>query len=240
MKAIITFHSIDDRETVLSFPTAMFADMITGLLDKGVSICTLDQLILPETDNAVSITFDDGMQSVYKNALPVLADAKVPSHIYLTTGYVGGQNKWPTQPESAPVFEMMGWHEIEACVKGGMYIENHTVSHPDLRMLGRSKIEDECERADSCIAEHFGSRPRHFAYPYGTYNSNVSTIVSGRYKTCVTTKLLPLGREIVAAELPRLDSYYLQNRWLYNHLFSPVSSSYLFGRHILRVIRRAF
>jgi len=238
MKAIITFHSIDDRGTVLSFPPAMFADMINSLLVKGISICTLDKLMLPETDNAVTLTFDDGMQSVYKNALPVLSGAHVPAHLYLTTGHIGADNRWPTQPPNAPVFEMMGWHEIEACVKGGMHIENHTVSHPDLRMLGRSEIEDECEQADSSIAEHFGSRPEHFAYPYGTYNSNVSAIVSKRYQTCVTTELLPLGRELVAAELPRLDSYYLQNRWLYNHLFSPVSSSYLFGRHILRVIQR--
>jgi len=223
----------------LSFSPEMFADMVGCFLNNGISICTLDHLLLSETDNAVTITFDDGMQSVYKNALPVLADAKVPSHLYLTTGYVGGQNKWPTQPNSAPVFKMMGWHEVEACVKCGMHIENHTVSHPDLRMLGRSEIEDECERADSSIAEHFGSRPNHFAYPYGTYNSNVSAIVSKRYQTCATTELVPLGREIVAAELPRLDSYYLQNRWLYNHLFSPVSSGYLFGRHMMRVIRRA-
>ncbi len=237
MKAILTFHSIDDRETVLSFPPSAFADMINSFQIQGISIVTLDKLIRPETDNAVTLTFDDGMQSVYKNALPVLSDIKVPAHLYLTTGHVGEKNHWPTQPSSAPVFDMMDWHEIEACVKAGMHIENHTVSHPDLRKLGQTEIEDECERADNSIAEHFGSRPKHFAYPYGFYNANVSAIASRRYQTCVTTKLKFTGREVVAAELPRLDSYYLKNRQLYKHLFSPVCRGYLFGRGTLRTIR---
>lgn len=218
----------------------MFADMIHSLLEQGISIVTLDKLMLPETDNAVTLTFDDGMQSVYKNALPILSDMHVPAHLYLTTGYVGGENRWPTQPSGAPAFEMMDWYEIAACVKGGMYIENHTVTHPDLRTLGRTEIEDECERADNTIAGHFGRRPEHFAYPYGFYNATVSTVVSSRYQSCVTTTLKPVGRDVIAAELPRLDSYYLQNKRLYNRLFSPVTGSYLIGRRSLRAIRHMF
>ena len=84
MKAILTFHSIDARGSVLSFPPATFARMIAEILDSDVNICSLDQLLSPNIDNALAITFDDGMRSVYKNALPVLKDAKVPSHLYLS------------------------------------------------------------------------------------------------------------------------------------------------------------
>lgn len=237
MKAILTFHSIDDRGSVLSFPPATFAKMITEILDGDVTICTLDQLLSPDIDNALAITFDDGMRSVYNNALPVLKDANVPSHLYLTTGYVGGKNNWPTQPAGAPTFEMMNWQEIEACVEAGMQIENHTVSHPDLRRLAQKQIEDECEIADLSIEKQFGRRPRHFAYPYGIYDARVAEIVGQKYQTCVTTALLPLGRKRRAAELPRLDSYYLQNRRNYRHFFSPTASSYLHLRHWLRVFR---
>ena len=237
MKAILTFHSIDDRGSVLSFPPARFARMITEILDSDVKICTLDQLLSPTIDNALAITFDDGMRSVYSNALPVLKDTNIPSHLYLTTGHVGGKNNWPTQPAGAPAFEMMNWEEIEACVKAGMQIENHTVSHPNLCQLDHQRIEDECETADLSIEKHFGRRPRHFAYPYGLYDARVAGIVGPKYQTCVTTALLPLGRKLRAAELPRLDSYYLQTRRNYRHFFSPTASSYLRLRHWLRVFR---
>ena len=106
MKAILTFHSIDDSESVLSFSPATFERMLNDILRADIRICTLDELVRPEVDNALAITFDDGMQSVFENALPLLRDAKVPSHLYLTTGFVGRDNQWPTQPASAPFFNI--------------------------------------------------------------------------------------------------------------------------------------
>jgi len=240
MKAILTFHSIDDRGTVLSFPPATFARMIEEILEGGVKICSLDQLLCPETDNALTITFDDGMRSVYENALPILKDANVPSHLYLTTGVVGRTNNWPTQPRGAPAFDMMDWQELEACVDAGMKIESHTVSHPNLCRLDRQQIEEECETADLSIEKQFGRRPQHFAYPYGIYDARVAEIVGQKYQTCVTTALLPIGKKLKAAELPRLDSYYLQKRRDYRHFFSPTASGYLRLRHGLRVFRSMF
>lgn len=237
MKAILTFHSIDDRGTVLSFPAATFRKMVNEILEGGVKICGLDELLKPETDNAVAITFDDGMRSVYENALPVLKDANVPSHLYLTTGVVGRTNNWPTQPTGAPAFDMMSWEELEACADAGMKIESHTVSHPNLCRLDQQQIEDECDTADLCIEKQFGRRPEHFAYPYGIYDGRVAEIVGRKYRTCVTTALLPIGRQPKVAELPRLDSYYLQKRKSYRRFFTPTSSGYLRMRHGLRVIR---
>ena len=240
MKAILTFHSIDDRGTVLSFPPETFARMIKEILDGGVKICSLDDLLSPEMDNAVAITFDDGMRSVFQNARPILKDAKVPSHLYLTTGYVAQKNNWPTQPSGAPAFDMMNWQELEACADAGMKIESHTVSHPNLCLLDQNQIEEECETADQSIEKNFGRRPQHFAYPYGIYDARVADIVGHRYQTCVTTSLLPLGKKLKAAELPRLDSYYLQKRRDYRHFFSPTASGYLRLRHGLRVFRSMF
>ena len=239
MKAIITFHSIDNRGTVLSFPPETFAGLVSDLICRGVTICTLDQLLNPEVDNAVAITFDDGMRSVYENALPILRDAKVPAHLYLTTAFVGGKNDWPTQPVSAPAFDMMTWTEIEACVAAGMRIEGHTASHPNLCQLNESQIADECETADHSIGQKIGVRPRHFAYPYGAYNGKVIDVVGNRYQSCTTTRLLPLTRTLKLDELPRLDSYYLQSRHIHSDLFSLSSTAYLRLRHYMRLLKAA-
>lgn len=239
MKAIITFHSIDDRSSVLSFPPETFADLVSGLIHRGVTICTLNQLLSPDVDNAVALTFDDGMRTVYENALPILRDAQVPAHLYLTTGFVGGRNNWPTQPAAAPSYDMMTWTEIEACVAAGMHIEGHTASHPNLCLLSESQIEDECEMADRAIEQKIGVRPQHFAYPYGAYNSRVADVVGNRYQSCTTTRLLPLARKLKLNELPRLDSYYLQNRHVHTGLFSLSSTAYLRLRHYMRLLKAA-
>lgn len=238
MKAILTFHSIDNRGTVLSFSPETFARMVSEILAGGVKICSLDQLLDPETDNALAITFDDGMRSVYENALPVLKDAKAPSHLYLTTGHVGGKNNWPTQPAGAPQFDMMTWQQLEACADAGMRIESHTASHPNLCKLEPNQIADECETANQVIEKQFGRRPEHFAYPYGLYDARVADIAGQTYRTCVTTTLLPLRSKSKLNELPRLDTYYLQNRRDYRHIFSPTARSYLMLRHGLRVFRK--
>ena len=240
MKAILTFHSIDDSESVLSFSPATFERMLNDILRADIRICTLDELVRPEVDNALAITFDDGMQSVFENALPLLRDAKVPSHLYLTTGFVGRDNHWPTQPASAPFFNMMDWSQIEACVDAGMHIENHTISHPDLRLLTESQIDDECRGADEEITKRLGREPNHFAYPYGFYNASTAEKLGQRYTTCVTTVLAPLARYSSVAELPRIDSYYLQHRRCFEDLFAKRHIGYLALRRGMRSVRSFF
>lgn len=240
MKAILTFHSIDDSGSVLSFSPATFERMLHDILRAGIKVCTLDELICPEINNALAITFDDGMQSVFENALPLLKDAKVPSHLYLTSGVVGGDNQWPTQPASAPFFNMMDWSQIEACVDAGMHIENHTVSHPDLRLLTESQVDDECRGADEEITKRLGRVPNHFAYPYGFYNAVTAERLGQRYATCVTTTLGPLTRYSSVAELPRIDSYYLQHRRRFDDVFTSRHAAYLALRRGMRAVRNFF
>jgi len=238
MKAILTFHSIDDSGSVLSFPVRKFAQLITEVVESKTRICTLDQIVRPETDNAIAITFDDGMESVFKNALPVLKAAGVPAHLYLTTACVGGNNRWPTQPSAAPEFEMMNQAQLEHCVESGMLIENHTATHPDMRALSSGEVRDECLQADRWIDAAFGRKPKHFAYPYGYYNAEVAAFVGSHYETAVTTKLKMLSSQDSMAELPRLDTYYLQKRGSYRSFFSFQANTYLKLRNGLRIIRQ--
>ena len=237
MKAIITFHSIDDSGSVLSYPTKAFASLLGALDKSGLPVLGLDDLLLPETDQGITITFDDGMRSLYKQALPVLRDHAKPAHLYLTTGSVGKNNRWPTQPEAAPGFDMLTWQEIEQLHAAGIFIDSHTHSHPDMRKLDEQAMQQECETADLLIEERLGRRPQYFAYPYGYKNESVCSFARHRYKATVTTELKTLGSDEDFATLPRLDSYYLQSAWMQNNLDSSLSGAYLSLRGWLRTLR---
>ena len=89
MRAIVTFHSIDDTGSVLSFPQRALAQFLEALAASGISVCALEELLRTGAQRAVALAFDDGMQSVFRNALPVLKDFAVPAHLFLTVGAVG-------------------------------------------------------------------------------------------------------------------------------------------------------
>jgi len=237
VKAIITFHSIDDSGSVLSFPEKRFARLIDALQRNNLPILDLDTLLLPDTKKGVTLTFDDGMHSLFTTALPILKDFAIPAHLYLTTGAVAKTNRWATQPEDAPNFNMLSWDDVEKLHHSGVIIDAHTHQHPDMRKLTLNEMEDECEMADDLIESKLGRRPKYFAYPYGYKDNHVCDFVRSRYKATVTTELRMLRSHEDSANLPRLDSYYLKADWLQDNLSSPVSKAYISLRSVMRSLR---
>lgn len=237
MKAIITFHNIGDDGSVLSFSARRFAQLLDEFETCDIPVLTLDQLLDGTVDCGVALTFDDGMASVFDAALPIMRERKTPAHLFLTVGAVGGDNRWPSQPASAPIYKMLSWDQLHELHAGGMQIDAHTYSHPDLRGLTDDEIENEFARCDTEIEQAFGRRPAYFSYPYGFFNDRVERICNARYAASVSTRLGYLGRSSRASALPRLDSYYLQSRGVVSNLFSMRARRYLAVRAAMRRVR---
>lgn len=231
-RAVITFHSIDDSGSVLSFAPRAFAQLMERFAASATPVVTFEELLRRE--HGITITFDDGMRSVYDHALPVLREHGFPAHIFLTTGCVGQDIGWPTQPQR---FDMLDWSQVETCAQSGLRIECHTVTHPDLRELSAQRIGEECAGADDAIERHTGRRPTLMAFPFGLYNTSVIVAVGLRYTACFTTKLGYLGHTTDLARVPRLDSYYLQAPLFNEHLFSTPTRAYVALRASIRAVR---
>ena len=234
MRAILTFHSIDEKPSVISYNPDFFALLLAELASRNIPILDLDTLLQAETTRGVAITFDDGMQSVYRNALPLLQEHDAPAHLFLTTGAAGAAGSWPRDPCDGHTFNMLEWDEIEVLHTAGIRIESHTHNHPDMRMLTTERMQEECEQADSMIESRLGRRPKYFAYPYGYHNRKVRDFARNRYRGTVTTELRPLPVNTDYAALPRLDSYYFRSPWMIRHIGSVSMRGYLAARNILR------
>jgi len=237
MRAILTFHSIDDTGSALSYPRNAFDKLLLALQRSAIPLLDLDTLLRPETKTGVALTFDDGMRSVFTEALPILRSHSAPAHLFLTTDVVGTTNRWPSQPAAAPLFEMLHWREIEALQGAGIHIEAHTASHPDLRQLSDGALWAECDRADEIIASMLGVRPRYFAYPYGFNDTRVRSFARQRYIGSVTADVRMLRPTEDRAALPRLETYYLRKELLFRNLQSPATHAYIALRRAFRRFR---
>jgi len=234
-RAVLTFHAIDDDGGVLSLPPGALEHLLIALQECEVPVLSYQQLLLSE--RGVTLTFDDGMRSVHRHALPMLSARKLPAHLFLTTGAVGGDNRWPSQPATARTMRMLDWAEVRDCAVQGMRIECHTHAHPDLRTLDASAIAAECERADQEIERAVGRRPELFAYPYGHVDRRVAAAVGSRYQACFTTRLAYLGTRVDSAQVPRIDAHYLRARWIQQRLMARSGRGYLGVRAWIRSLR---
>jgi len=114
----------------------------------------------------VSLTFDDGWESVYEEAIPVLTDAGFMSTHYITT------SPWdnPNDPN------YMTHKQVQELFAKGHEIGPHGISHQSLPNLSEERIRREIENSKS-VLEEIGVFPSTFAYPYGEYNDMTTAAV---------------------------------------------------------------
>lgn len=237
MRAVISFHAIDRAKGPLSYPPERFRLLVETLLQDGIPIVDLATLLDADVTTGVAFTFDDGIQSVHRHALPVIRDHKIPAHLFLTTGYVAGSNQWPGQPSYAQRYAMLDWDEVGQLSASGVLIEGHTARHGDLRTMSDEEILSEIEVSNSEIESRLGRRPRYFAYPYGLHDARVRKLAASVYDGCCTTELGYLPDKVRRESIPRLDSHYLRSPLVFGSLDRPVTRSYLAVRRLIRRLR---
>ena len=112
-RMVVTFHDIGDHDSVLAFPVHAFREFVETLARQRAPVVSFDRLA--QLEHGVTLTFDDGMRSVFDHALPVLRDHGFPAHLFLATGAVGPGRRWEFAPAHTPGAAMLDWHEVGQC-----------------------------------------------------------------------------------------------------------------------------
>ncbi|HEU4447568.1 MAG TPA: polysaccharide deacetylase family protein [Nitrososphaeraceae archaeon] len=123
----------------------------------------------------VILTFDDGYESQYSNAKPILDKYGFKATFYIVCNYVGsGDNR-------------MTWEEIKSLQQEGHDIASHTMNHDDLSKLTPQGVEYEVVQTKQCLLEQ-GINPKSFAYPFngGSDDSAVINTVASHYELART------------------------------------------------------
>ena len=212
MKAILTYHSVDDSGSVISIDEQTFRRHVRWLASGHVQVLPLDRLAdAPADVDAVAITFDDGLESFARVAAPMLREHGLPATLFVVTDAMGSTNVWRGRADPGiPVFQLIDWDALGRLAAEGVSIGAHTCTHPDLAVIDRIAAEHEIVASKTRIARELGVNVTTFAYPYGGISDVARDVVAREFRYGVTTRLAMLTPHDDPARLPRLDSYYFR------------------------------
>lgn len=127
------------------------------------------QSIRPFEEPVVSITFDDGWESIYSGAVPIMQKHGITSTQYIITG---------TYDDPA----YMSLSQLHSLKKAGTEISSHTVSHKDMTSLTDIELEYELKSSKISLEKDFGTT-KDFTSPLGAYNTRTIQAVKKYYRS---------------------------------------------------------
>jgi len=213
MRAILTYHSIDETGSVISIGERSFRRHVAWLAEGRVRVVPLEEITsVPPDQDAVAITFDDGLASFGAIAAPLLLQHGLPVTLFVVTDAVGSSNVWRgRQDPGIPVQPLLDWAQLGALQEAGVQLAAHTCTHPRLTALEGDSLEREIVASKQRLARELGVDAKTFAYPYGAVSPAARDVVARTFHFGCTTRLAALASEEDPAMLPRLDSYYLRS-----------------------------
>ncbi|MGO9247800.1 MAG: polysaccharide deacetylase family protein [Solirubrobacteraceae bacterium] len=184
---ILMYHVINPPPAGAPFPglyvsASEFAAQMQALANAGYHAVTLDQMWsywkhgtpLP-SGKPIVVSFDNGYQSQYSNALPVLR----------RLGWVGDENLQLTglPPSQGGLSEA----QVRELVAAGWELDTQGFSHADLITLDAEQLAYQVATARTVVQHRYGVPANWFCYPSGHYNATVIAAIRAAGYTGSTT-----------------------------------------------------
>lgn len=153
---------------------------------KTTSLNNLDDL--DQNSKYFIITFDDGYEDVYYNALPILKKFGFTSICYFVTDLIGHYNIWDKNKKDFKQLKLMDIDKINFWLKSGMEIGAHTSTHKNLSKLNYIQKKIEILSPKKFFKKKFSIDISSFSYPFGKFDNESVNLVKENYINAVTTK----------------------------------------------------
>ena len=211
---IFSYHEIADKSETLdstyAVSAANFEAQMKWLIDGGYNFIKIDDIINARKHNkslpskAVLITFDDGYQSVYDNAFPILSKYHIPSLIALVGRWLQSTDKVDFDGHQIDRSKFLSQKEIKEMVASGLVEVGSHSYHLHRGILGNpqgnkesatttrqwfpdqaiyeddksyhERIYGDLKTNNDFLQEYTGQKPRVVVWPYGEYNMEARKI----------------------------------------------------------------
>lgn len=206
MIIILAYHSISNHKYIYSISPKEFERHLIYLKKKFtlVKLLELENILFGQLSkrdslankNLVAVTFDDGLEDNYTQALPILKKLNVPATIFIATDFVG---KTYTNA-SGYTFRFMNWDQIKDTQRSSLVdVQSHTHRHPILTELNDNDIERELVESKVLLETNLGTTVKYLAYPKGKFNDRVKEIAKRHF-------VLAFGGEGIIDNTTKVDS----------------------------------
>lgn len=178
---VLCYHWFRDECTSkMCMPSAQFEAQMKYLKDNGFQTLSFDDFIevmhlrqgLPP--KPIIITIDDGYQSGYSIAYPIMKKYGFTATYFIYTDFVGVSKN------------AVSWDQLRELKSQGFTIASHSVSHADLtqKKKGEStkaytaRIRDELVRSKEILDEQLQQNTQVMAWPFGKANAAVEQLTA--------------------------------------------------------------
>jgi len=119
--------------------------------------------------DACLITFDDGYEDNYTQALPILTRYAVPALFFVSTALIGEDTPFDHDRHLAPDFRFrnMSWEQLRECEREGVDVGVHSHTHRNMAGLSLEEAADEIETSLRLYREKMGHDAVVMSYPFG-------------------------------------------------------------------------
>ncbi len=215
---ILSYHEIAEGNDALipayTVTPTNFVRQMDWLKNNGFHFVGMNEVLAdyagkkPLPDKAVLITFDDGYQSMYVHAFPILKLFKAPAVVALVGSWmeVPETGKVNFDGRSIPRTALLSWDELREMTRSGLVeVASHSyalhegiVSNPQgnlqpaataRRWIAEKKqyeeeasyakrVREDLQRNNELLKKHIGKGPRIIVWPYGRYNIETRRIAA--------------------------------------------------------------
>lgn len=161
---------------------------------RGLSMRDLMPYLSGERQGkVVGITFDDGYQNVFDNALPILQSCGFTATNYFVVRQLGGSNVWD-HPLGIPASALMNSDTARRWHDAGMEVGSHTLEHPHLPALSPEIAQFQIRQSKQELEALIGRSVTAFCYPYGDESAAIRQMTRDAGYTNATTTARGLAR----------------------------------------------
>ncbi|MCL4486217.1 MAG: polysaccharide deacetylase family protein [Nitrospirae bacterium] len=188
-----------------------FVRQMAHLREEGYTILSLDSLLAPGAGDeaaasgrpAVAVTFDDGYETDWRLAAPVLSKFGIPATFFVATGHIGAPGmlteSMVAELSARPIFR----------------IGSHGESHRFLSELSEEECEDELRRSLEKVRALTGQKEAEISAPGGRTSPRVADLARKTgYRAQATSRpglFLPGGDPFSIPRLPVMSRHSLSD-----------------------------
>jgi len=168
---IVMYHSVHSDQKDKFNKHVQFAKKV------GIPVFPeIDQPVHPG-ERHIAITFDDGFENFYQNALPVLQEHNIPSTVFVPTDFIGVRPGW-IKDKSHPNYNenLMSEIQLTGLPPDIVKIGSHCKSHLRLANLNDEDVRMELKESKRVLEKLLDREIRLLALPHGSFPPDIKEI----------------------------------------------------------------